>query len=176
MTTNINSGVQSPAMSSESTKAKQSVLPESLNPRLCVQRDDNTVVPLVAMDELPESVVLKGVPVKLTVLEALKARMELITGDHPAHGLRYQLDQPIITQTTASERGDDSGSDGSPSSEGSETSTQKEFTAMDKKGNKNVKDKALVSTTYHLARLKLSFDVRILTLSDLLETTNSHHQ
>lgn len=153
MTTNTNSGVQTPATSSESTKAKQSVLPKSLQPRLCVQRDDNTVVPLVAMDELPDSVVLKGVPVKLTVLEALKARMELITGDHPAHGLRYELDQPIITQTAASERGDDSGSDGSPSSEGSESSTQKGFTSSDKKGNKNAKEQALVSTRLPFCRL-----------------------
>ena len=176
MTTNTNSGVQTPAMSSESMKAKQSVLPKSLQPRLCVQRDDNTVMPLVAMDELPDSVVLKGVPVKLTVLEALKARMELITGDHPAHGLRYQLDHPIITQTSASERSDDSGSEGSPSSEGSESSTQKGFTASDKKGNKNAKDKALVRTHLSFSSLTLSFDVRIITLSDLLETTDSHHQ
>ncbi|CAD6567035.1 MAG: hypothetical protein ASARMPRED_000474 [Alectoria sarmentosa] len=142
MNTNISNGVQTPVMSSESAEAPRSVALEPLRPRWCVQRDDNTVVPLVAMDELPDSIVLKGIPITLTVLDALRARMELITGDHPAHGVRYQLDQPINTQTVANEEGDDSGSDGSPASEESESSTQKGFTASDKKGNKSV-DKAL---------------------------------
>lgn len=141
MNTNTNIGVQTPVTSSESAEALRSVTSEPLRPRWCVQRDDNTVVPLVAMDELPDSVVLKGVPITLTVLDALRARMELITGDHPAHGVRYQLDQPIITQTVANEEGDDSGSDGSPDSEGSESSTQKGFTASDNNGNKNAAGK-----------------------------------
>ena len=134
MNTNTNTGAQTPAAPSESTKAQQPAMSGLLRPRWCVQRDDNTVVPLIAIDELPLSILLKGVPSTLTVLEALKARMELITGDHPAHGIRYQLQQPINTHTAASEEGNDSGSDGSPRSEGSETSTQKGF---DKKGNKN---------------------------------------
>ena len=150
---NTNTGVQTPTGPSESTKAQPAVTPKPLQPRLCVQRDDNTVVPLIAMDELPDSVVLKGVPSKLTVLEALKARMELITGDHPAHGVRYQLVQPINVQTVTSEQGDDSGSDGSPTSEGSESSPQKGFTAPDRKGNKNGKDKAHVRTHHLFSRL-----------------------
>ena len=98
------------------------------------------------MDELPDSIVLKGVPVKLTVLDALKAHMELIAGDYPAHGVRYQLDQPVNVASVASGQGDDSGSDSSPTSEGSEGSLQNTFTALDKKGNKNAKDKAPVRT------------------------------
>ena len=144
MTTNTNNGVQTPTILSESSKTPKPVMPKPLQPRLCVQRGDNTVVPLVAVDELPDNVVLKGVPGKLTVLEALKARMELITGDYPAHGVRYQLDRPIDTHVDANEQGDDSGSDVSPTSDGSGNSTQKGFKASDKKGNKNIKDKALV--------------------------------
>lgn len=157
MTTNTNKGVQTPATSSESTKTPVLAMPKSLQPRLCVQRDDNTVVPLVAMDELPDSVILKGVPVKLTVLDALKARMELITGDYPAHGVRYELDRPINTHRVASGQSDDSGSDGSPTSEGSGSSPQKAFTASDKKGNKNAKDKALVRTQSPFNRLTSLF-------------------
>lgn len=152
MTTTTNNGVQAPAASSESTKTPVLAMPKPLQPRLCVQRDDNTVVPLVAMDELPDSVILKGVPVKLTVLDALKARMELITGDYPAHGIRYELDRPINTNSVASGQSDDSGSDGSPT-EGSGNSPQKTFTASDKKGNKNAKDKALVRTQSPFSRL-----------------------
>ena len=139
--TNTNTGVQSPAMPSESTKAQQLVISETLRPHWCVQRDDNTVVPLIAIDELPGSVVLKGIPMTLTVLEALKARMELVSGNHPTHGVRYQLDQPITTQTVANEEGDNSGSDDSPASEGSECSTQKGSLASDKKGKKNATGK-----------------------------------
>ena len=145
MNANTNTGIQSPTTLSESIKAQSSVMSESLRPRWCVQRNDNTVVPLIAMDELPDSVVLKGVPTMLTVLEALKARMELITGDHPAHGVRYQLDQPINTHTVVNEESNDSGSDGSPTSERSESSTQKGLAASDMKGSKNAsKDEALV--------------------------------
>lgn len=167
MNANTNPGVQTPTTPSpsESTKAQSSVMSESLRPRWCVQRNDNTVVPLIAMDELPDSVVLKGVPITLTVLEALKARMELITGDHPAHGLRYQLDQPINTQTVLNEEGNDSGSDDSPSSEGSESSTQK--------GNNASKDKALVRAHPPPA---LRFIMRMLTSIYYLEDTNAHYQ
>lgn len=151
MTTNTNTGSQTPEMHHESTKAQQPVTPEPLRPHFCVQRDNDTVVPLIAMDELPDSVVLKGVPTMLTVLEALKARMELIPGNHPARGLRYQLDQPLDGQTVASEQGDETGSDGSPTSDGSGSSPGKGFTASDKKGKKNAKDKALVRTHHPLS-------------------------
>ena len=141
MNTNTNAGVntngaQTPATSSESIKAQQLAMLGPLRPRWCIQRDGNTVVPLIAIDELPDSVLLKGVPSTLTVLEALKARMELIAGDHPAHGTRYQLYQPCNPQTVANEEGNGSGSDGSPGSERSESSTQKRSLAFDKKGNK----------------------------------------
>lgn len=143
MNTNINTGGQTPGTSSESTKAQQSLVSGILRPRWCVQRDDNTVVPLIAVDELPESVILKGIPIRVTLLEALKARMELTNGEHPAHGIRYQLDQPINTQTIASEEGDNSGSDDSRVSKGSESSTQKGSSASNEKGTKNTggKDK-----------------------------------
>lgn len=148
MNTNTSTGAQTSVTLSESTKAQQSVMSEPLRPRWCVQRDDNTVVPLIAMDELPELVVLKDVPITLTVLEALKSRMELIIGEYPAHGVRYQLHQPINGQTVVNEEGDDSRSESSPGSEESESSTQKGPFASDKKGNENEgsqsKDKALV--------------------------------
>ena len=144
MTTNTNNGVQTPATPSESTKTPKSIMPKPLQPRVCVQRDENTVIPLIAIDELPDSVVLKGVPLKLTLIDALKARMELINVDYPAHDARYQLDRPIGTHVDASEQGDDSASENSPTSEGSADSTKNEFKRSDKKGNKNVKDKALV--------------------------------
>lgn len=137
MNTNTNTGAQTPATSSESIKAQQLAMLGPLRPRWCIQRDGQTVVPLIAIDELPDSVLLKGVPITLTVLEALKARMELITGDYPAHGTRYQLDQPINTHTLANEEGSGPGSDGSAGSERSESSTQKGLSAFDKKGNKN---------------------------------------
>lgn len=106
--TNINTRAHTPATPSETIKVQQSVMSEPLRPRWCIQRDENTVVPLIAMDELPEAVILKDLPIVLTVLEALKARMELITGDHSAHGFRYQLDQPINTQTVLNEEGHES--------------------------------------------------------------------
>ena len=84
----------------------------------------------------------------LTILEALKARIELVTGDYPAHGIRYQLHQPINTRVVANDESDDSGSDSSPASEGSESSTQKGSPISDKKVNKdaahNFKDKPAV--------------------------------
>lgn len=146
--TNINTGAQAPATSSESTKAPQPAMSEPLRLRWCIQRDANTVVPLIAIDELPESVLLKDVPMTLTVLEALKVRVELVPGDYPAHGVRYQLHQSINTRTIANDESDDSGSDSSPASEGSESSTQKGSPTSDKKGNKNAaensKDKHVV--------------------------------
>lgn len=149
--TNINNGAQTPATTatpSESTNAQQSAMAGPLRPRWCVQRDANTVVPLIAIDELPDSVLLKGVPFTMSLIEALKTRMELVPGDHPAHGIRYQLDQPINTQIVASDESDDSGSDSSPASEGSEGSTRQGSPASDKKGNKNAagnfKDKPAV--------------------------------
>ncbi len=160
MATHTNTGVQTPA---------KPVTSGSLRPHWCIQREDNTVVPLIAIDELPDSVVLKDVPTTLTVLEALKARMELITGDHPAHGVRYQLDQPI--KTLASDRGNDSGSDGSRSSEGTESSAQKGFTAPDK--NKNTKEQAPVSahpSSSHLSSFCHDTHANIISL----ETLNSH--
>ena len=163
MNFNNNTGTQDPKTPTEFTKAQPPSMSGTLRPHLCVQRDDNTVVPLIAMDELPDSVVLKGVPIKLTVLEALKAHMELIPGDHRASGIRYQLDQPIGRQTVASEQGDDSGSDGFPTSAGSENSAQKGFTASDKKVNKNAKDTALVGTCPLFSRLPLPFVTSILT-------------
>ena len=153
--TNNNNGLQTPATPSESTKTAKSVMPKPLQPCVCIQRDENTLVPLIAIDELPDSVVLKGVPLKLTLIEALKARMELINVDYPAQGARYELDRPIGTQVDTTEQGDDSGSDCSPNSEGSADSTTKEFKRSDKKGNKNVKDKALVRVHSLLSPLTL---------------------
>ena len=144
MTTDTNNGVQTPAMPSESTKTPKSIMPKPLQPLVCVQRDENTLVPLIAIDELPDSVVLKGVPLKLTLIEALKARIELINIDYPAQGARYELDRPVSIHVDTSEHSDDSESDISPISEGSVDSTKKELTRSDKKGNKNMKDKAVV--------------------------------
>ena len=144
MTTNTNNELQTLATPSESTKTTKSVMPKPLQPRVCIQRDENTLIPLIAIDELPDSVVLKGVPLKLTLIDALKARMELINIDYPAHGARYQLDRPIDTHVEVSEQGDDSGTESSPISEGSPHSTKKEFKRSDKKANKNMKDKAHV--------------------------------
>ena len=147
MNTNINAGAQTPQTPSKGTTAQESVIAEILRPRWCIQRDDNTVVPLIALDELPDSVTLKDVPITVTILEALRARMELIPGEYPARGVRYQLHQPINAQTVANQEGDDSGSDSSPGSAGSEGSTHKD-SASDKTGNKNegsrFQDKALV--------------------------------
>ena len=147
MTTNTNNEVQASAKPSESTKTPKATMPKPLQPRICVQRDENTLVPLNAIDELPDSVVLKGVPLKLTLIEALKARIELINIDYPAQSARYELDRPISTHVDTAEQGDDSGSDTLPTSEGSVDSTKKEFKRPDKKG-KNVKDKALVRSTH----------------------------
>ena len=144
MTTNTDNGAQTSTTPSESTKTPKSMMPKLLQPRVCIQRDDNTLVPLIAIDELPDSVVLKGVPLRLTLIEALKAHIELINVDYPAHGARYQLDRPISTHVDTSEQDDDSGSDSSPTSEGSADSTKKELKRSDKKGNKNMKDKAMV--------------------------------
>ena len=134
--TNINTGVQTPATTSESTKAQQPAMSGPLRPRWCIQRDANTVVPLIAIDELPDLVLLKDVPMTLTMFEALKFRIELVPGDYPAHGIRYQLHQPINTRVVANDESDDSGSDSSPASDGSETSTQKRSPTSHKKGNK----------------------------------------
>ena len=68
---------------SENAKAPQFAM-ESLRPRWCIQRNGTTIVPLIAIDELPDSVLLKGVPIMLTLLEALKSHMELIPGEHPS--------------------------------------------------------------------------------------------
>ena len=139
MNANINVGAQTPQTPSEGTKAQQSVMAEILRPRWCIQRDDNTVVPLIALDELPDSVALKDVPVTVTILEALRARMELIPGEYPARGVRYELLQPFNVQ---SEEDNDSGSDSPTGSAGSEGS------ASGNTGNKNEgsqsQDKALV--------------------------------
>ena len=158
-----NSKTLKPETPSEITKPQQPIMSKTLRPGLCVQRDDNTVVPLIAMDELPDSVVLKDVPIKLTLLEALKAHMELIPGDHRSSGIRYQLDRPISIQSVSSEQSDDSGSDGSPTSARSENSTQKGFTAPDKKGNKNAEDAPPVRTYLLFSYLALPFFTHILT-------------
>ena len=155
-----NSRTQNPKTPSEISKMQQAIMSRTLQPSLCIQRDDNTVVPLIAMDELPESVVLKGIPIKLTVLEALKAHMELIPGDHRASGIRYQLAQPISNQTVAGEQSDYSGSDSSPSSTNSGNSTQKGFTTSDKKGNKTT---VPVRTCPFFSCLALPFFTHILT-------------
>ena len=105
-------------------------------------------MPLIAIDELPDSVLLKDMPMTLTMFEALRARIELVPGDYPAHGIRYLLDQPIKTRIVANDESDDSGSETSPASEGSESSTQKGSPTSHKKGNKNTaenfKDKPAV--------------------------------
>lgn len=134
---NTNTVAQTPATLSENTKAQQSAIPGSPQLHWCVQRDANTVVPLIAIDELPDLVILKDVPSSLTILEALKAQLELVAGEYPVQGIRYQLDQPINTRIVANDESDDSGSDSSPASEGSENSTQKGSPTSDKKGNKN---------------------------------------
>ena len=164
MTTNTHNKLQTPATPSESIKTPKSIMPKPLQPRVCIQRDDNTLVPLIAIDELPDSVVLKGVPLKLTLIEALKARIELINVDYPALGARYQLDRPIDTHIDVSEQGDDSGSENSPISEGSADSTKKEFKRSDKKGNKNVKDKALVRMHSPFSPMTLPFLLAMLIL------------
>ena len=158
-----NTGTLKPETPSEITKPQQPIMAKILRPGLCVQRDDNTVVPLIAMDELPDSVILKGVPIKLTVLEALRAHMELIPGDHRPSGIRYELDHPISIQSVSSEQGGDSGSDGSPTSAGSQNSTQKVFIALDKKGNKNAEDTSPVRTDLLPSYLALLFLTHILT-------------
>lgn len=140
MNTNINVGAQTPQTPSDGTKTQQPVMAEILRPRWCIQRDDNTLVPLIALDELPDSVALKDVPVTVTVLEALKAHMELIPGAYPSRGFRYELLQPLNVQHVTED--DDSGSDSPTGSAGSEDS------ASGKTGNKNEgaqsQDKALV--------------------------------
>ena len=146
MNTNINVGAQTPQTPSDGTKAQQPVMAEILRPRWCIQRDDNTLVPLIALDELPDSVALKDVPVTVTVLEALRAHMELIPGAYPSRGFRYELLRPFNVQNDAED--DDSGSDSPTGSAGSEGSTRKDSTASGKTGNKNEgaqsQDKALV--------------------------------
>ena len=174
MNTNSNNQAQASAEPSESLKTPQPIMPKPLQPHFCVQRDDNTVVPLIAIDELPESVILKGVPIKLTVLDALKAHMTLTNGEYPAHGVRYQLDRPLDTQVDASEQGYYSASDGSPTSDGSASSTQK-GRASDKKGNKNMKDKALVRMHSPFGRLHSFSSIHTNYLYHV-ETSNSHHQ
>ena len=64
--------------------------------------------------------------------------MELI-GDHPAHGVRYELDQPAKSPTVANEEGDEYVSD---ESHASESSIQEQSAASGKKGNKNEEAKA----------------------------------
>ena len=114
-----------------------------LKPIYCIQRDADTIVPLIAVDELPEDVKLKGVPLKMSLLEGFQGKFQLV-GDQPAHGLRYELEQPISTETSGSERGDESGSDGSHNAGGSESSTQKGDMASRKRGGKSADNKALV--------------------------------
>ena len=146
MNTNINVGAQTPQTPSEGTKAQQPVMAEILRPRWCIQRDDNTLVPLIALDELPDSVALKDVPVTVTVLEALRAHMELIPGAYPSRGFRYELLRPFNVQNVTED--DDSGSDSPTGSAESEGSTRKDSSASGKTGNKNEgaqsQDKALV--------------------------------
>ena len=156
--TTTTTAAQIPTTPSENAKAPQFAM-ESLRPRWCIQRNGTTIVPLIAIDELPDSVLLKGVPIMLTLLEALKSHMELIPGEHPAHGVRYQLDEPINTQTVSNEEGDDFGSDSSPASEGSQSSTQKGSSASAKQGNKGskAKNKALVRIHPSSSRFKSSF-------------------
>ena len=138
MNTNINVGAQTPQKPSEGTKAQQSVLAEVLRPRWCIQRDENTLVPLIALDELPDSVTLKDVPVTVTVLEALRAHMELIPGAYPSRGFRYELLQPLNVQNVTED--DDSGSDSPTGSAGSEGSGK----TVNKNEGAQSQDKTLV--------------------------------
>ena len=150
MNTNTNVGAQTSQTTSEGTKAQQSVMAEILRPRWCIQRDDNTLVPLIALDELPDSVVLKDVPVTVTVLEALRAHMELIPGAYPSRGFRYELLQPLHVQNVTDD--DDSGSDSPTGSAGSEGSTRKDSSAsgkMNKNEGAQSQDKTLVRVHSH---------------------------
>ncbi len=101
----------------------------SLQPTWCVKRKDDTYVPLIAVDELPESVRLIGVPAAMTMEEMVKAEMAC-KGEQSSHGKSYEL-EPYECGVSSE------ASQSSQSSEGSESPCREAFVAPDLKGGQD---------------------------------------
>ncbi|KAK4693152.1 hypothetical protein P7C71_g4197, partial [Lecanoromycetidae sp. Uapishka_2] len=70
---------------------------DSLRPVWCVQRSEDSFVPLIAVDELPESVNLVGVPTVMTMKEMVNAGLAC-KGEQSSHGKYYQFE---VSETDA---------------------------------------------------------------------------
>ena len=104
--------------------------------RICLKRKDDHYVPLVAVDELPSWIMLKGVPMTLRGEEVL--RLGLIScGDHPrTNDDYYQVElNGIPAEIHACNVSEDSEAGDSSASQHSSTTTGKVFTAPDKNGD-----------------------------------------
>lgn len=83
---------------------------------------------MIALDELPASVRLMGVPVTMTLAEAFQAHLQSVGNEPKADGTRYQLEPSSVKTTSDTDAEEDySGSDSS--------SGQKTFVAPDKKAS-----------------------------------------
>ena len=109
----------------KSTAPQSRVMSDLLRPTMCIRRNELTYVPLIAVDELPDSVRLIGVPTTMTQNEMVEAGMSF-KGEFVGHGKLYQLEP--------SENDFGSETSGySQSSEGSATPPRKAFMAPDMK-------------------------------------------
>lgn len=78
---------------------KSRIMSDSLRPIWCIQRSEDTYVPLIAIDELPESVRLVGVPSTMTMKEMVNAGLAC-KGEQNSHGKCY-LVEPSESDTSS---------------------------------------------------------------------------
>lgn len=109
---------------SRSSASYSRIMSDSLRPIWCIQRSDNNYVPLIAIDELPDSVRLIGVPATMTMKEVVNAGLAC-KGEQNTHGKCYQLEpsEPDVYSTTSQ----------CSQSEGTATPPRKSFLAPDMK-------------------------------------------
>ncbi len=104
--------------------------------RMCLKRKDDHYVPLVAVDELPSWIKLKGVPMTLRGEDVLGLDM-MICGDHPKLNNDYyqvELDE-IPAEIHACNLLEEPEAGNSSTSQNSSTATGKVFIAPDKNGD-----------------------------------------
>lgn len=104
--------------------------------RMCLKRKDDHFVPLVAVDELPSWIMLKGVPITLRGEDVLRLGL-MNCGDHPkTNDDYYQVElNGIPADIHACSVLEDSEAGGSSTSQHSSTTSGKIFMAPDKNGD-----------------------------------------
>ena len=125
----------------------------TLQPTMVIKRGKDNYVPLIAVDELPESVVLIGVPTSLSLEEMADAGL-VCKGEQSSHGKFYQLKMAEI----------DTSSEGSQysSSSAESRSSSKKFVAPDAKASRgNAAKKAMEDREADVSEEPKSDDIQV---------------